>query len=89
MPPIGEQVEVERFRIEIDGETFHLRGVATQEHMEELAEIVNAKIDEVRRAHPNLPRHRIAILVALNLADELVSLRKENEELFELLEETR
>ena len=89
MPPQGERAETERFQVMIDGETFVIRGTASAEHVRELARLVDERIEEVRRTQPNLPRHRVAILVALNLADELVTARKENEELLELLEETK
>ena len=39
--------------------------------------------------NPNLPRHRAAILVALNLADELEKLREEHKELLNLIEQVQ
>ena len=76
-------------QVEIDQENFAIRGNATEEYIRKLARYVDQKISEVRRNQPNLPRHRVAILVALNIADELERVKQENAELLEVLEEAR
>lgn len=84
----GEQ-QTQRFSVMIDGEELIVRGVGTKEYVSELARLINERFDAVRQSQPNLPRHRVATLVAFNLAHELTALRKENEELLEVLEEAR
>lgn len=76
-------------RVKIDNEHFAIRGEATDDYIRELARIVDQKINEVRRNQPNLPRHRMAVLAALNIADELQRVKRENAELLEVLEEAR
>lgn len=88
MPTNGEG-PLNRFRVEIDGEEYIVRGAGTKEHVAGIARMINEKIEAIRNAQPNLPRHRVAALVAINLADELNALRKENSELLEVLEEAR
>ncbi len=88
MPMDGEDSS-KRFRIEIDGEEYVVRGSSTSEHVAEIGRMINQKIEAIRSAQPNLPRHRVGMLVAINLADELYALRKENQELLDVLEEAR
>jgi len=75
--------------VRIDDENISIRGHATEEYIRMLARLVDQKIQEVRRNQPNLPRHRAAILAALNIADELERVKQENAELLEVLEEAR
>lgn len=74
-------------RVRIGGEEHAVRGNAPAEYIRELASIVDGNIKIVQRNNPNLTRHRVAILVALNMADELEKLRTEYEELLQLVEE--
>ena len=75
--------------VKIDNENFSIRGNATEEYIRKLSRIVDQKVLEVRRNQPNLPRHRVAILAALNIADELERVKRENAELLDVLEEAR
>lgn len=78
-----------RVRVRIDGDELTIRGQGPDSYVIELAHMVDQHIQEVRRNHPNLPRHHAAILAALHLADQAYRLRKENEELTQILEEAR
>jgi cell division protein ZapA len=60
--------------IKIYGQTFILKGPSDPAYMMELAAKVDAKLKEV--AKPNEPLHRVAILGALVLMDELTKLRR-------------
>lgn len=79
----------QRVTITIGDESYVLRGDATQQYMEQLARRVHEKFAKLQAAFPNVPRHRLAMLTAINLADEVQKLREENEELLQLLEEVR
>ncbi len=88
-------------RVTVDGKSFMLRGEATVEHIQQVAEYVDAKIREIRseavavRLDPTMAY----ILTALNVADdfvkaenkvaevesELIDLENENEELRKLI----
>jgi len=76
-------------RVQILGEEHVVRGQASEEYIKSLAAAVNARLVEVQRSNPLLPRHRVAILVALNLLNELEKLKAEHEELLALMEEVK
>lgn len=79
--------EVRSVRVQIFGEEHIIKGQASQEYIENLASLVDRRLDEVQRMNPLLPRHRVAILVAINLANELEKLKTEHADLVALLEE--
>ncbi|HKM42703.1 MAG TPA: cell division protein ZapA [Limnochordia bacterium] len=79
--------EVRSVRVQIFGEDHVLKGQASQEYMENLAALVDRRLEEVQKNNPLLPRHRVAILVAINLASELENLSAEHADLLTLLEE--
>lgn len=74
-------------RVQIFGEEHIIKGQASQEYIEELALLVDMRLEEIQKGNPMLPRHQVAILVALNLANELEKLKEEHQELLALLEE--
>lgn len=79
--------ETRSVKIQIFGEEHILRGQASSEYMENLASQVSLRLDEVQKSNPRLPRHRVAILVAINLANELEKLKADHQDLLTLLEE--
>lgn len=79
--------EVRSVRVQIFGEEHILKGQASKEYIENLASLVDSRLEEVQKINPLLPRHRVAILVAINLANELEKLSAEHADLLALLEE--
>jgi cell division protein ZapA len=79
--------DVNRLRVLIHGTEYMLRGRDSLAHMRQVADRVNQMMDEISSRAPILDERRIAVLTALNLADELCKLQEEHEELLELLEE--
>jgi cell division protein ZapA len=66
--------------VRIFGATYHLRGNAEESgHFQALADLVDGKMREVAQHVSTGDTARIAILAALNLADELSQLRKQQE----------
>jgi cell division protein ZapA len=62
--------------VEIFGREYKIRGVADEQYMRRVAGYVDEKMREVS-AGSSLPSHdRLAILAALNIADELFQERK-------------
>lgn len=86
---MSTEQEVRSVRVQILGEEHVVRGQASEEYIKSLAAAVNARLVEVQRSNPLLPRHRVAILVALNLLNELEKLKTEHEELLALMEEAQ
>jgi cell division protein ZapA len=68
--------------VEIFGELYHVRGSEDREHLQELADLVDAKMREISQHMAQTATAdpaRIAILTALNLADELFRTEKRQE----------
>jgi len=65
--------------VEIFGETYHVRGSDRKEYLQGLADLVDRKMREVAE-HVKGDTARIAILAALNLAEELVQVQSRQEE---------
>ncbi len=57
-------------QVEIFGQSYNLRGDAEPGYINELAEFVDRKMREVSDAAPSVDSMKIAILAALNIADE-------------------
>lgn len=57
--------------VEIFGAVYHVRGEHDPEHLKRLAEIVDRKMHEIGTQVATTETDKIAILAALNLADEL------------------
>lgn len=67
---------MESVQVEIFGQTYSIKGMAEPEHIKELAALVNAKMKEIQKATGTLDPHRVAILAALTISDELHRLRE-------------
>jgi cell division protein ZapA len=63
--------------VQIYGSTYHVRGDNDGSYLQELATLVDRKMQEVAEHLNTVDRAKIAILAALNLADELARTRGE------------
>ena len=61
--------------VEIFGQTYTLRAGAEPGYVEELARYVDTQMREVSRSGPAVDSVRIAVLAALNIADECFQAR--------------
>ena len=84
---MNTEPDVRSVRVQSLGEEHIVKGQASEEYIKTLAASINARLEEVQKSNPLLPRHRTAILVALNLLNELEKLKAEHEELLALMEE--
>ncbi|OQA10691.1 MAG: Cell division protein ZapA [Firmicutes bacterium ADurb.Bin373] len=78
--------EVTRVDIEIFGEYYTLKGGSSQEEMLALARYVNRKMIQLATRNSKLSKSQTAVLAALNIADELIKLREEHDNLMRMLE---
>lgn len=81
-----------RVGVEILGERFVVRGDADPGYIAEVARLVDERMRELGRSAPSASRSRLATLVALNLADELLQERHrggDSDELRDVAERTR
>jgi cell division protein ZapA len=60
-----------RTTVEIYGRRFELRAAEPGEHLEELARFVDRRMRELAEVSPHVDTARLAVLAALNIADEL------------------
>lgn len=65
--------------VEIFGSVYQVRGEKESEYLESLAELVDRKMREIGQHVSTADTGKIAILAALNLADDLVQCRNEQE----------
>ncbi len=65
--------------IEIFGAVYRVKGDDDEEYMQELAAIVDRKMQEIAGQVSTVDTAKIAVLTALNLADELFQCRKGQE----------
>ncbi len=65
-------------RVEIYDQTYHLRG-SDPDYINKLAEYVDTKMRVVASQTATVDSLRLAVLAALNIADELQTLRKKYE----------
>jgi cell division protein ZapA len=74
--------------VDIYDQIYQLRGV-NPEHIERLASVVDSKMRAVSAHGSTVDSLRVAVLAALNLADELVTLRGRHEALSASVEASR
>lgn len=78
--------ELGKVIVEIYGEKHVIRGGDSPEHIQKVAHMVDKKMRLIAQRMPRLGVQQVAILAALNLADELEKLREEQETLMQLIE---
>jgi len=75
--------------IEVDilGQKYTIKGDAPEDYIKKLAAFVDLKLKEVHSSSPSMAPLKAAILVSLNIADELHRLREEHEKAAKNIEE--
>ena len=73
--------------VQIFGELHVIRGKGSEEHILRLARDVDKRMREISLKFPRLAAHQVAILVALNLADELSKVKEEQKSVMDMLGE--
>ena len=63
--------------VQIFGATYHVRGDNDSDYLQELAALVDQKMQEVAAHLKTVDQTKIAVLAALNVADDLVRCRKD------------
>ncbi|TAL38696.1 MAG: cell division protein ZapA [Spirochaetes bacterium] len=80
-------METNKIKITIFGHTYNIQGDAAPDYMRELASFVNERMEEVSESVKNGNAVQIAILTALNIADEHFQLKKQRMTSTHLLEQ--
>ncbi|MFC1668902.1 cell division protein ZapA [Spirochaetota bacterium] len=69
-------METNKVKVEIFGNSYNIQGDASPEYIQKLADYVDDKMEEVSKNVSQGNLAQIAILVALNIADEYHQLKK-------------
>jgi cell division protein ZapA len=77
---------VNRVRVDIYGQEYSLKGQASIEHLKRVARLVDEQMKEIAEQNPRLDYSRIAVLAAVNIADQYLRLCDEYEDLLRTLE---
>jgi len=75
-----------RVDVDINGERYTLKGDTSPENLFKMSRHVDEQIRLVMRRNPRLSLYKAAVLVALNITEELFSLREEYDNLVHILE---
>lgn len=81
--------EKNRVTVNIYGKTYTVRGEAPADWITRVAGYVDQKMRDIAGRHLYLDTTKIAVLAALNIADEYFRLKKEYDEFLQLLDEER
>ncbi len=81
--------EVQKITVDIYGTKHVVRGEGAPEYIQGLAHEVDKKMRLLAQRLPRISVEQLAVLTALNLADELAKLREEQETLLELIGEEK
>lgn len=81
--------EKNRLTVVIYGKPYHMVGRDSIAHMKKVARHVHEKMMDLADGNPRLDTTKLAVLSALNIADEYLKLKQEYDELVQLIEEDR
>lgn len=81
--------EKSRVTVKIYGEEYVVKGYAEPEYIEGIAAYVDKKMRLIGQRNPHLSVSKVAVLAALNIADELTRLQEDYDSLVRLLEEEK
>ncbi|HHT26513.1 MAG TPA: cell division protein ZapA [Firmicutes bacterium] len=76
-------------KVTICGEELVLKGQESEEYMQSIAQEVSLRMERLRAMYPTMVRHRLAVLAAIYLADELAKLRQEYSRVLDAAKEAR
>jgi cell division protein ZapA len=68
---------MERVQVEIFGQVYSIKGKDDPDYIRELAAFIDLKMKEVQKGTGTADPHRVAILTALTISDELYRLREQ------------
>ena len=66
--------------VQIFGQEYKIRGFEDKSYVERVAGYVDERMKELARNSSSLPQERLAVLAALNIADELMQETRKSEE---------
>lgn len=85
----GSQGSGAKVTVTICGQDYIVKGGETPEYMEMLAAYVDKKMRQISDKYPHFPPVKVAVLAALNIADELNKVQQDYATLVKLIQEER
>jgi cell division protein ZapA len=73
--------------VEILGDNYAIKGDVEPEKIMEVAQFLDLRMNQAAKANPRLPAAKIAVLVALNMAEEYLRLEKDYRQMMRMLKE--
>jgi len=73
--------------VEIFGESYPLKGDADPESIMKVATLLDERMRETAFSHPRMPTMMVAILAALNIADEYLRLQNDYQQLLKMMKD--
>lgn len=75
-----------KVEVEIYGDNYTLKGQESPEYMHKVAKCVDKKMAEISQRNHRLSTNQVAVLTALNLADELLKLQEQYNDLLQMMD---
>ena len=85
---IKEVAEMQRVKVKIHGDVYYLR-TDDPETLEKIVQMVNFHIDAVSQNVTGISKSRLGVIAALRIAEEYMQLKKNYDEIFSLINETK
>ncbi|MGI6361355.1 MAG: cell division protein ZapA [Bacillota bacterium] len=64
-------------RVRINGYPYTLRGEGTDEDLQKIADLVSKKVEDIKAQAPHTSANHLAMMTALQLAEDFLKLQKE------------
>ncbi len=87
--PMSDKKNPVKVSVDIFDEEYVVKGDENRDYIEMLASYVDRRMRLIHQRNPNLSATKIAVLTALNLADELNKLQEDYDELVKKMEEEK
>ena len=81
--------KISRITAIINGDEYVIKGNAEGQHIEKVAQYVDAKMNQLTQTNRYLTPKKVAVLAAVNIADELFRLQEDYQALIKLLDEDK
>ena len=79
--------EKNKMTLNIHGSNYTIRTAQESQKVTDIVDYVNQKMDEVARYQPKLNYKDVAVLAALNMAEEYLNLKEEYNQLVDIINE--
>ncbi|MHB1126461.1 MAG: cell division protein ZapA [Bacillota bacterium] len=78
-----------RATVSIFGQEYVVKGTEPMDYLEKISAYVDKKMRQISRKAPNLAPTKVAVLAALNIADEYKKLQDDYDAMIKLIEEEK